>query len=204
MFAERLRLLRQHGMNLRDADRHGARKLLIEHYDCVGYNYRLTDLQAAVGVEQMKRLDDLVASRRKLAARYTAALAEHPHLEPPFIPDYAEPNYQSYAVRLKDDAPVDRNQVLEFLLQHGVAAKPGIMTMHREPAYQRRGVRVQLPVTEKASDRSMLIPIYPDLSETEQSAVIDLLTAAFAGAREPSLVPTGMKAVVAKAGSVTA
>jgi dTDP-4-amino-4,6-dideoxygalactose transaminase len=186
-FAERLRLLRQHGMSVPDTARHGASRLIIENYACVGYNYRLTDLQAAVGIEQMKRLDALVARRRRLAGRYAAALGEHPFLAPPFIPDYAEPNYQSYAVRLRSDAPLSRNALLEQLLRRGIAAKPGIMTAHREPAYRQRCPGLHLPRTEEASDRSLLLPLYPDLPEDQQDTVIEALFEVFALGRHAAL-----------------
>jgi dTDP-4-amino-4,6-dideoxygalactose transaminase len=186
-FAERLRLLRQHGMSVPDAARHGARQLVIENYVCVGYNYRLTDLQAAVGIEQMRRLDALVARRRRLAGRYAAALNEHPFLDPPFIPEYAAPNFQSYAVRLSPDAPLGRNTLVEELLRRGIAAKPGIMTAHREPAYRERFPGLHLPRTEEASDRSLLLPLYPDLTEDQQDTVIEALFEAFALGRRALL-----------------
>jgi dTDP-4-amino-4,6-dideoxygalactose transaminase len=180
-YAERLRLLRQHGMTVPDTARHGANRLIVERYACVGYNYRMTDLQAAVGIEQLKRLDTLVARRQLLAARYSAALSDHPFIEPPFVPEYAEPNFQSYAVRLAADAPLTRNRLLECLLQRAIAAKPGIMTAHREPAYRQRVHGLCLPRTEEASDQSLLLPLYPDMAEEEQDAVIHALFEAFDG-----------------------
>src|SRR5207302_5517111 len=94
--AERLRLLRQHGMAVPDTTRHAARTVILEDYVCVGYNYRMTDIQAAIGLEQLKKLDAIVARRRALAARYDAAFRGHPWLFPPTVPAYAEPNFQSY------------------------------------------------------------------------------------------------------------
>jgi perosamine synthetase len=171
-YAERLRLLRQHGMNIPDTVRHGATRVLTEEYVCLGYNYRLTDLQAAVGIEQMKRLDDLVGRRKQLARRYTEALGRSPKLRCPYVPPYADPNYQSYPVRLTAECPVARDEILQGLLDAGIAAKRGIMTSHREPAY--RGVYggEPLPKTEAASDRSLLLPLYPTLTEAEQDVVI--------------------------------
>ena len=177
--AARLRLLRQHGMSVPDAARHGARKLIIEQYVCIGYNYRMTDLQAAVGVEQMKRLDGIVARRRELAERYTAALEGHPYLEPPFVPPYAQPNFQSYAVRLREGAPLGRNELLQRLRDRDIAAKPGIMTAHREPAYRERCSGVRLPITEEASDRSLLLPLYPGLTAREQDSIVAAAYEAF-------------------------
>jgi len=173
--AQRLRRLRQHGMSMPDTARHGARELVVERYLEVGYNYRLSDLQAAVGIAQLARLDGLVARRRALAARYDAALAGHPWLRPPFVPAGAAPNYQSYAVTLVAGAPVERDAILRHLLAAGIAAKPGIMTAHREPPYAGEGWR--LPRTEQAADRSFLLPLYPDLPEADQDRGLAALDA---------------------------
>jgi perosamine synthetase len=174
-YAEQLRLLRQHGMSVRDMERHAARQVIIEDYVCLGYNYRMTDLQAAIGLVQMKRLDEIVARRRELAAGYTRALADHPWLRPPGVPEYAEPNFQSYAVRLTADAPLGRNELLQRLLDRGVAGRRGIMLAHREPPYAGRERPWHLPVSEEASDRSLLLPLYPQLSRGEQGEVIEAL-----------------------------
>lgn len=105
-YAKKLRLLRQHAMSVPDTVRHTANQVITEAYLFVGYNYRMTDLQAAMGIEQMKRLDEIIGRRRELASRYNAALAEHPWLVPPYVPDFADFNYQSYAVQLTEAAPI--------------------------------------------------------------------------------------------------
>lgn len=173
-YAERLRLLRQHGMSIRDSERHSSSKVLIEQYLCVGYNYRLTDLQAAVGIEQLKKLDHIVSRRRTLAAYYDKALAKHPWLQIPKVPDYAHFNYQSYALRMTENAPVTRNQLLQRLLDRGIAGRRGIMLAHREPPYANT-CRVDLPASEKASDRSLLVPLYQQMTQQEQDFVIKAL-----------------------------
>jgi dTDP-4-amino-4,6-dideoxygalactose transaminase len=162
-------------MNVPDTARHGARKVIIEEYPVMGYNYRLTDLQAAVGIEQMARLDGLVRARVELAMRYNRLLSEFQWLQPPYIPSYADPNFQSYAVSLSDDCPVTRDSVWQTLLDNGVAAKRGIMTTHRERAYTETYGHQSLPVTEKASDNSLLLPLYPQLTEAEQDQVVAAL-----------------------------
>jgi dTDP-4-amino-4,6-dideoxygalactose transaminase len=173
--AERLRLLRQHGMNVSDAARHNARKVIIEEYPVLGYNYRLTDLQAAVGIEQMARLDSLVWARVELAMRYDRLMSEFQWLQTPYIPSYADSNFQSYAVSLSDDCPVTRDKVWQALLDNGVAAKRGIMTIHRERSYTEIYGHQSLPVTEKASDYSLLLPLYPQMTEAEQDQVVEAL-----------------------------
>lgn len=179
--AQQLRLLRQHGMSVSDVSRHGAKKVVHESYLCVGYNYRMTDMQAAVGIEQMKRLDGIVNRRRELAARYDSALADHPWLTPPYVPDYAFHNYQSYAVTLADDAPLKRDELMQRLLDQGIATRRGIMLSHREPPYADLPRSESLVESEYASDNSVLLPLYPTLGDDEQTLVIDALFATTRG-----------------------
>jgi perosamine synthetase len=174
-YAQQLRLLRQHGMSVPDTVRHAAKHVVIEEYVCVGYNYRMTDIQAAIGIEQMKRLDWIVRRRRELACRYTKALAEHPWLGPPYVPDYAYFNYQSYAVQLTENAPISRNDLMRRLLDAGISTRRGIMLSHVEPAYAGHALTTTLPNSEQASARSMLLPLFPQMSDEEQDRIIAAL-----------------------------
>jgi perosamine synthetase len=179
-FAERMRLLRQHGMSISDTKRHQARKVTIEEYPCLGYNYRLTDLQAAVGIEQMRRLEGLLARRRELAGRYHELLSDVRQVELPYVPTYAEPNYQSYAIRLRADCTASRDEVMQRLLDDGVSSRRGIMTAHREPAYTTVYGTHSLPITEDASDRSLLLPLFPEMTKEQQDHVVAALRRALA------------------------
>jgi perosamine synthetase len=183
-YASKLRLLRQHGMSVPDTVRHAANQVIAEAYLFVGYNYRMTDLQAAMGIEQMKRLDEIVARRRKLAARYTAALAEHPWLVPPYVPEYADFNYQSYAVQLTDAASVGRDELMQRLLDRKIATRRGIMLSHLEPAYADHTTG-PLPQSEIASAHSLLLPLYPQMTEPEQDRVVSALFEAADLSRDP-------------------
>ncbi len=179
--ARRLRLLRQHGMSVPDTVRHGAQRVIAEEYVCLGYNYRMTDVQAAMGVVQMQKLEAIVARRRELAARYDEALWDHPWLCPPHVPEYVRPNYQSYAVRLSAEAPIARDELMQRLLDRGVATRRGIMLAHREKPYQQSDCwgtgRPPLAASEAASDRSLLLPLYPQMTPAEQDTVIEQLAA---------------------------
>jgi dTDP-4-amino-4,6-dideoxygalactose transaminase len=171
--AARLRLLRHHGMNVADTVRHASSRVLRESYVEVGYNFRMTDVQAAMGIVQLRRLPDILARRRALAARYDAAFANDPIVQPPFVPAYAEPNYQTYAVTLRGADATARDAVMQALLDRGIATRAGVMTAHREPAYAARSVA--LPLSEAASDRSLVLPLYPALSSVEQDDVVAAL-----------------------------
>jgi dTDP-4-amino-4,6-dideoxygalactose transaminase len=187
-YARRLRLLRQHGMSVPDTVRHAAKQVIREQYVCLGYNYRMTDIQAAIGIEQMKKLDGIVARRRELAAGYTAALAGHPWLRPPFVPDYAEFNFQSYAVQLTEDAPIGRDELMQRLLDAGISTRRGIMLAHAEPAYAAHPAGGALCRSEAASARSLLLPIYPAMTQEEHDRVVGALLAAGRATRGPTTI----------------
>src|SRR5262249_12500026 len=113
--ARRFRLLRQHGMSVPDTARHAAKTVVFEDYPVVGFNYRMTDIQAAVGRVQLRRLPEIVARRVELAERYTKALRGVLGLVPPFVPDGVRPNYQSYAVRVTPEYPLGRDELMQSL-----------------------------------------------------------------------------------------
>lgn len=185
---EMFRLWRHHGMNVPDTVRHQARKVLVESYTVTGYNYRLTDIQAAIGREQLKRLPEIITRRRALVDRYRKLLAKVPGLRLPEEPEWARSNWQSFCVRLPDGC--DQRQVMQLMLARGIATKPGVMCAHREPAYLREPwscgmgpgpcgcpplVCRQLTESEHAQDRCLLIPLYPQMTEAEQDEVADSL-----------------------------
>jgi dTDP-4-amino-4,6-dideoxygalactose transaminase len=170
----KFRLLRQHAMSVPDRIRHEARSLIFEEYPEVGFNYRMTDIQAAVGRVQLRRLPDLLAQRLALADYYTQELRRIPGLEPPVVPDYARPNYQSYAVRVTADYPLTRDHLMQHLLNHGISSRRGIMNAHQEKAYA-GGPHEYLPHSEAARDAVVLLPLYPGLTPEDQQRVIDLL-----------------------------
>ncbi|MFN0195655.1 MAG: DegT/DnrJ/EryC1/StrS family aminotransferase, partial [Planctomycetaceae bacterium] len=182
-YAQRMRLLRQHGMSVPDTVRHHSQQVVVEQYTLLGYNYRMTDIQAAIGIEQMKKLETIVAMRRKLAARYDAAFKDHPWIRPPFVPEECETNYQSYAVQLAESAPVSRNQLMQMLLDAGISSRRGIMLSHLEPPYADQPLRRPLIHSEWASENSLLLPLYPSMTETEQDFVIEQLSAVDARCR---------------------
>jgi perosamine synthetase len=172
--AERLRQLRQHAMDVSDLARHGARDVVIESYPERGWNARMTDMQAALGLCQLELLDEILETRRLQAERYTAALAAVPYLDPPFDPDYAERTWQSYAIRLSAGAPMGRNELMRRLLADGVATRRGVMAIHEERAYE--DVEAHLPNTVSASHDTLMLPLFPGLSEEQQDYVIERLT----------------------------
>ncbi|MBS0253438.1 MAG: DegT/DnrJ/EryC1/StrS family aminotransferase [Proteobacteria bacterium] len=164
----KFRLLRQHGMSVPDTVRHGSAKVIFESYPIVGYNYRMTDIQAAVGREQLKRVPEVVDGRRALADRYTALFSDNSGIKPPVEPEYARSNWQSYCVRLPDG--VDQKAVMQTMLDAGIATRRGIMCIHREDSYAGTA-RTALPRSEAAQDHSIILPLYPQMTHAEQDLV---------------------------------
>jgi perosamine synthetase len=167
----RFRLLRQHGMSIPDTVRHAAATVVFEEYDEVGFNYRMTDVQAAIGRVQLRRLPDLLSERRDLAERYSNHLRNIPGLELPYVPPYARPNYQSYPVRLTPAYPLKRNELMQTLLRHGISTRRGVMNAHQEGAY-RDALRPPLPHSEPARDNVLMLPLYNGMSHATQDVVI--------------------------------
>jgi dTDP-4-amino-4,6-dideoxygalactose transaminase len=175
--AIRLRRLREHGMDVSAADRHASRQPSIEHYLEVGFNYRMTDIQAAIGLVQLGKLDRLVARRRSLAQRYQELLGEIPGLRTIADPEYGTTNYQSFWVLLPDDFPVTRDELMQQLAQAGISARRGIMAAHLEPAYASYSA-ISLPVTERLAGSSLILPLFHELTEEEQNAVVSVIRTA--------------------------
>ena len=174
----RFRLWRQHGMSISDARRHASPTVEFETYPERGFNYRMTDIQASIGREQLKRLPDIVARRREIAQRYRDLLAELPGIVLPAEPDWARSNWQSFAVGLS--LQIDQRALMQALLDRGIATRRGIMCMHLEAAHDDLQQRFPLPRSETARDHSLLLPLFAQMTpaEVEQVAgtLADLVT----------------------------
>jgi len=171
-FNERLRLLRQHGMSVNDRVRHLSTTVLFEDHLEVGYNYRLTDIQAAVGIRQLERLDWIIEEREKIALRYLEAFADIPFIRLPHVPAGCSVNWQSFSIYLQPDCPVSRNDLMQRMLDVGIATRRGVMTAHRETAYLTRMQGISLPVSEDACDRSIVLPLYVPMDSGDVERVI--------------------------------
>jgi dTDP-4-amino-4,6-dideoxygalactose transaminase len=172
-FDRSFKLLRQHGMTVPDTVRHSSPKVIFEDYLEVGFNYRMTDVQAAVGRKQLQRLPELLARRRAHASRYTDLLGNIEGLRLPAEPEWARSNWQSYCVRLPNH--VDQRDVMQNLLDKGIATRRGIMCGHREAPYANGKQRHDLRQSELAQDHSILLPIYAQMSEDDLVCVADAL-----------------------------
>jgi dTDP-4-amino-4,6-dideoxygalactose transaminase len=178
-FDNAFRLLRQHGMSVPDTVRHASPQVVFEDYLAIGYNYRMTDIQAAIGRKQLGRLPELVSRRRVLAARYDELLGNIEGLQLPLEPEWARSNWQSYCLRLPDR--VNQVAVMQELLDQGIATRRGIMCSHREPCYAGEKPRHDLRQSELAQDHAILLPLYAQMTEEDQVTVANALRGALYG-----------------------
>jgi perosamine synthetase len=168
--AERLRAIRSHGVSTSAFARHASGTTDIEEYREVGWNYRMTDIQAAVGRVQLRKLDGILNERRRLAARYDRLFAGNPKLQTPHVPAGRPHTYQSYCVWLRDGA--SRNAIMAALADKGIASRRGVMASHLEPFYREMYPNLSLPVTEAATTDTLLLPLYVGMTPGEQDEVV--------------------------------
>ena len=175
-WADRARRLREHAMSVSAAERHTSVLAPAEEYTEIGFNYRMTDVQAAIGLVQLQRLGEVVDRRRQIADVYAKYLAEVEGLRPVADPPWGTTNFQSFWVEVDETYPLDRDAVLELLADHDISARRGIMTAHRQPAHAHEPVRPgSLAVSERLSDRTVILPLFHQMSVSEQARVIDAL-----------------------------
>jgi len=190
--ASRLRQLRQHAMSVSSTLRHDSQRVVFESFSEPAHNFRMTDMQAAMGRSQLARLRQTIATRRALAERYRSALDDHPLLLPPTEQPWMRANFQSYPLRIRPGARLSQVEIMQHLLDRGVASRRGVGNAHMEPAYantpwscgpvpcdtqlHRQGRCRRLPQSEEARDQTVMIPLFHGMTEVEQNRVIEALT----------------------------
>jgi perosamine synthetase len=170
--AERARRLRSHGASVSALSRHEARGLVFEEYAELGFNYRLSDVQAAIGVAQLSKLDGMLLRRRAIADRYDRAFRVLGEVQLPSRPAYAGHAFQSYGLVLTPECRHGRDDVLRALIDAGISCRRGIPPIHLEPLYKDRCGVTSLPVTEEVASRSLFLPMFASLTEADQDRVV--------------------------------
>ncbi len=181
-FDRKFRLWRQHGMSVTDAVRHGSQQVIFEDYDELGYNYRMTDLQAAIGREQLRRLPELVRERRELVEAYREKLSSI-GLSLPIEPSWARSNWQSFCVGLP--LRIQQRAVMQTLLDQGISTRRGIMNIHLEKAYSSQNshrVATRLSRSISAQEKTIILPLFSRMTDVELSRVAEALRQHFAAA----------------------
>lgn len=177
----KFRLWRQHSMSLSDTARHNAKDVQFEQYTELGFNYRMTDVQAAIGRAQLARLPGIIEERRKLAKQYDGLLGKIEGLGLPAEPAWARSNWQSYCVRLPRH--VSQVDIMRAMLNEGIATRRGVMCSHREPAYQTEPWRSDegagaLAESEALTSHAVILPLYVGMTDHDQARVVSALASA--------------------------
>lgn len=169
--SERIRVLRSHG---------SVRGSHFMSFIDAGFNYRLSDVHAAIGVVQMTRLKDILRRRRELAAEYDVALADMEGARAPVVPSGMVHSYQSYVVLLDED--IDRDRVIDAMKADDVEVTLGTYSMHLQPYFRERfGIPdEELPAGTRAQRSALTIPLYPQLTTTDVEKVVETLARAIA------------------------
>jgi perosamine synthetase len=188
--AERIRSLRDHGASRSDFDRHRSQaSYLLADYDMLGYNYRLTDLQAAVGSVQMDRAEWILAQRRRCAQVYDALLVDVPWLRLPQAAPGLQHGYQAYVTLFAPEAPTlenadrlheQRNRLMGRLEERGIATRPGTHAAALQGFYANKyGVdRSDFPQAYIAEQLSLALPLFPQMTQSDLDYVAESLVMA--------------------------
>jgi dTDP-4-amino-4,6-dideoxygalactose transaminase len=180
-YDRKFRLWRQHSMSVPDTVRHGAREVIFESYPEIGFNYRMTDLQAAVGRVQLSRLPEIIERRRALAQLYQETLRATPGLDVPVEPAWAKSNWQSYCVLLPSG--VDQRELMQRLLDLGISTRRGVMCSHREKPYRRSDETLALHHSESVQDSGVMLPLHSTLTDSDVGSIAASLSVALREAR---------------------
>lgn len=175
-FADRARALRSTGASISDLERHKAKGVLVQKYEESGYNYRMTDMQASVGIVQMSRLSAMLKQRKQQAEHYNQEFANLEGVEIPHVPSYATHSYSSYCIRINKTCRKTRDEILKAMASHGVSCRTGIQPLHFEPCYENQmKAAVPLPATEQAAQETMFLPIFPGMTQEQLETICSTL-----------------------------
>jgi dTDP-4-amino-4,6-dideoxygalactose transaminase len=177
--ADVLGMLRNHGASISEEQRHhGPRPYILPDFNLLGYNYRMTDLQGAVGVVQIKKLDQFIDERAQWAAWYSEQLAEIPWLRTPQVGADYKHGWQSFVTFVDEsNAPCSRNEIMEKLQEQGISTRPGTHAVHMLTYYaEKYGIKPgDYPGAQAANDYSMAIPLHNRMVAEDYAYVVQVL-----------------------------
>lgn len=179
--AERCNILRNHGASVSEEVRHaGPKPYLLPDFNLLGFNYRMTDLQGAVGIVQLAKLDHYIDERAQWAAYYCEQLRDVPWLRTPQVPAGSRHGWQSYVCFIDEgNAPLPRNAIMELLQQQGISTRPGTHAVHMLGLYRERFsfVNNDFPGARDCDRQTMAIPLHNRMSAEDYSYVVEALRA---------------------------
>jgi dTDP-4-amino-4,6-dideoxygalactose transaminase len=183
-YYEKLLMFRNHGIT-KDRSRftiHDSRLIGDWHYEMqyLGYNYRMTDIQAALGISQLKKLDSFVEKRRAIADFYNRAFKGNPYFDIPVEKDYACSSYHLYPIRLKDNYKDNKQEIFSKLREKGFGVQVHYIPVYWQPYYKELGYKKGLcHVAEDFYQREISIPVYPSMKNEEVRYVIEKVNQVF-------------------------
>ncbi|MBN4072112.1 DegT/DnrJ/EryC1/StrS family aminotransferase [Flavobacteriales bacterium AH-315-E23] len=176
---EKVNMLRNHGASVSEEQRHhGPKPFILPDFNILGFNYRMTDLQGAVGVVQIGKLDRLIDERQEAAIFYNETLADIDWLQTPELSEDYKHGWQSYVLLIDENkAPMRRNDMMEKLQEGGVSTRPGTHAVHMLNFYaQKYGYKPEdLPKSKTANDTTMAIPLHNNMSSEDYQYVVDMI-----------------------------
>lgn len=170
-FAKGAQMIRSHGASVNPATRHMSNKVILEPYPVIGYNYRMSDIHAALGIAQFGKFDTIFTKRAALVKTYNRTFAKNQRIVVPFVPPGFTHAWQSYQVRLPGLSRF-RTKIMQKLLDIGIATRAGVMAAHMQQAYRKMYPKLKLPHTEIATLETITLPLYPQMTWSEQTYVI--------------------------------
>ena len=177
--AELANMLRNHGASLSEEQRHqGPRPYLLPEFNLLGFNYRMTDLQGAVGLVQLSKLDRFLEERGRWAAWYTRELADIPWLHTPRVPEGCQHAWQAYVTYVDPEkSPFSRNEVMDLLQRAGIATRPGTHAVHMLGYYKERyGLLPEhYPAARDCDANTMAIPLHNRMSADDYAHIVAAL-----------------------------
>lgn len=161
---EKLKLIREHGMKIR------------YHHDSIGYNYRMTNIEAAIGIEQLKKLDTFNRKRISNANFYIKELKNIKGIVLPYVPKEYMHVFHQFTIRVTKDFALTREQLVDHLRKEGIGT--GIyypIPVHLQKAYKNIKKSSRFPVAEKAANEVLSLPVYPQLSKKELERIVSVI-----------------------------
>jgi perosamine synthetase len=177
--AERMNQMRNHGATISEEQRHhGPKPYILPDFNLLGFNYRMTDLQGAIGIEQLKKLDEFITERAKWAKYYQEKLADIEWLRLPVEPENGRHGWQSYVTYCDPKkAPAPRNQIMEKLQEKGVSTRPGTHAVHMLNLYKEKyGIEEDdYPNSKDCNNNTMAIPLHNRMTKDDYEYVVQTL-----------------------------
>jgi dTDP-4-amino-4,6-dideoxygalactose transaminase len=177
--AERLRQLRNHGASVSEEQRHhGPKPYLLPEFNLLGFNYRITDLQGAVGLVQLEKLDGFLTERHYWASHYQKQLADIEWLRTPESPEGTRPGWQAYVCYVDPAiAPLSRNEIMEVLQHNGISTRPGTHAVHMLGYYREQfGFEPEdFPVSRNCDQQTLAIPLHNRMTSEDYEYIVSIL-----------------------------